>query len=1341
MPFATPSGWRRVVERGTGPGEMQQAADGSLPFSLVRVVVSLLLPAGLLLALPYIALLSPATAYFVADGTLPSAFAGLDRELVDGTGTIPLDTELAAHASLIVTMVNAVVLALFVSASWALLARPIRGAALVVFVGVGCCAVLEVGMLDGKTVRVPSLFPVPSCVLVGAMPVGFLGLSTLTMYGLLEALGSYVLGDDADELRQWALCGRHCCTASRMAVAGRVGQLTTLVATLSSIAIPLYLRATETSSVVTGTVLWACAIIASIPNAFAFVTEALACARATRAAPAAHTTAQRVARITAVTSVLVSPFLSAIVGGWSEHNASACPAFFFDQDAPVPATPWPLECNNSECFKNIQGFVTSRSVTLWSSAGGFLVCTLIVILSAQANVAATRERDAQHATAKMRQALQYISHEARAPLGGAILSMGLLDQAMAAADESQASLLISDLHLSLEAAQRQLTDLLMFDESDSGEGRGVAWRWSRLDGPHLSRLRSSFAGACKAEGIALDIRVQADLAPTSLPVQLVEEHWNDDPPITAEPAQREHPQAADADCDSGADTPAETRDAPPEGKEHAAASELADAPRPSAAAAGDRTPPRPGSPGAGGASGSAGDSKRVSPNAGEASGRATAASTVQSSPQQQLRLHSSGSRAPSSALGSRGTDASSGDAELYIDVERVLAIVQNALSNSIKHVRGDGTGRISVLLTLGPASDLPGRDPAQIPTARAQTSSSTSQAAGQRPSVDVSDGHASHRNDIRTLQHGASSLLGAGGIGGGPGGPGAPSVLGRSATVSRTNREDCGSPRRRMHSVGLEPASNRRRQLAGTTGVVQGVAGSGVAEPASTGLAGVQKRVLWIEVLDNGKGIPSSVLRPGRLFRPFQQLRQGDGSLRMTSSGLGLSIVKSVVVEQLQGIVGLASREGEGTLFTAKIPVWARSASAAFASTATLNTGAGRALATTGSVRLSDSTNPGSEAAAGTHQADSMVVRSGHAAPSFKRGASNASAKRSLTSVAEEGASVNSASDAEAVKVVRARVPRDGAATSPPSPAGSDRFVMAFETDAPAKQAGGPGLSMAPASTCASSAAAKAISEATSLPSGRPKPTIITTGLPVTAAADRADTFHRPSSFQAGSPKPAAGRRAKNADRKRELSRKLRTGRRERPAKAVLGSAFVVDDERVNRTLMARVVRSWGFKVEGMENGAELVDAIKVLAAKDIASSEAALAAAAADKSPTAGLSAAAAAAAAATGGTTSSVWPTVITLDIQMPVMDGFGALAALRTLAEEHRAAGHSDVAERILGLVIIGVTGNAVISDRLRMLKLGARKVLTKPVDVPDLAALVQSCCGVELPARAHRRVGQR
>ena len=128
MPFATPSGWRRVVERGTGPGEMQKAADGSLPFSLVRVVVSLLLPAGLLLALPYIALLSPATAYFVADGTLPSAFAGLDRELVDGTGTIPLDTELAAHASLIVTMVNAVVLALFVSASWALLARPIRGA-------------------------------------------------------------------------------------------------------------------------------------------------------------------------------------------------------------------------------------------------------------------------------------------------------------------------------------------------------------------------------------------------------------------------------------------------------------------------------------------------------------------------------------------------------------------------------------------------------------------------------------------------------------------------------------------------------------------------------------------------------------------------------------------------------------------------------------------------------------------------------------------------------------------------------------------------------------------------------------------------------------------------------------------------------------------------------------------------------------------------------------------------------------------------------------------------------------------------------------------------------------
>lgn len=128
MPFATPSGWRRVVEKGTGPGEMQQAADGSLPFSLFRVIVTFLVQSGTLLALPYIALLTPAAGYFVADGELPSAFAGLDRQLVDGTGTIPLDTELAAHASLIVTLVNAVVLALFVSASWALLAKPIRGA-------------------------------------------------------------------------------------------------------------------------------------------------------------------------------------------------------------------------------------------------------------------------------------------------------------------------------------------------------------------------------------------------------------------------------------------------------------------------------------------------------------------------------------------------------------------------------------------------------------------------------------------------------------------------------------------------------------------------------------------------------------------------------------------------------------------------------------------------------------------------------------------------------------------------------------------------------------------------------------------------------------------------------------------------------------------------------------------------------------------------------------------------------------------------------------------------------------------------------------------------------------
>lgn len=80
--------------------------------------------------------------------------------------------------------------------------------------------------------------------------------------------------------------------------------------------------------------------------------------------------------------------------------------------------------------------------------------------------------------------------------------------------------------------------------------------------------------------------------------------------------------------------------------------------------------------------------------------------------------------------------------------------------------------------------------------------------------------------------------------------------------------------------------------------------------------------LLRIEVFDTGQGISNQLLTSGKLFQPFARLRQGDDSLTMTSSGLGLAIVRTIAVDTLGGEVGLCSAEGQGTVAFATIPVW-----------------------------------------------------------------------------------------------------------------------------------------------------------------------------------------------------------------------------------------------------------------------------------------------------------------------------------------------------------------------------------------------------------------------------------
>ncbi|RQO60440.1 hypothetical protein DBR47_08750 [Paucibacter sp. KBW04] len=80
-----------------------------------------------------------------------------------------------------------------------------------------------------------------------------------------------------------------------------------------------------------------------------------------------------------------------------------------------------------------------------------------------------------------------------------------------------------------------------------------------------------------------------------------------------------------------------------------------------------------------------------------------------------------------------------------------------------------------------------------------------------------------------------------------------------------------------------------------------------------------QGQVLTMTVVDNGIGIPQSLIDEGSIFRPFFQannhLSQGDKGV-----GLGLAIVKALLALLPDHQLGLQSRLGEGSSFSLTLP-------------------------------------------------------------------------------------------------------------------------------------------------------------------------------------------------------------------------------------------------------------------------------------------------------------------------------------------------------------------------------------------------------------------------------------
>lgn len=1424
---------------------------------------------------------------------------------------------------------------------------------------------------------------------------GVLQLSVMTSHMTLEAMAAHPNQSPHSE---------RVCKTPIIRALGIVGQMLAVGALLSFAFIPSFLSRDPVGKGFMPVYLVIVAAIVCSAALFALIQEVRSCRREMTSGAVNHRMALRVANVTLLVTALATPLVFALLTGTAISQSGTCPDFLDNSELPLPADQhWPYGCVTIGCFDNIRVTIASRVGTLWVATLTYVALALVIILAAQADVASVRDNDARNAAANMRHALQYISHEARAPLGGAILSLGLLDSAVMNSDFPRANLLISDLNLSLEAAQRQLTDLLLFD-SDLGDAEAASvTRWSPLEGAHLARLQSSFAGACQAEKIQLEIATMSSLdAPPA--VLNVRHYWSCASPlirllqevqsggtsgatpasflsadarasysgqhisphhvaapapmsnnrtdtteaagadarttstveqteriVSVEPRSRSSGRAADGviattssrrrqshltpELVPGARPPThshpsvqtspatthrtERESAAGQSKErHVSAADAIGLHGASTcidgtgAAGGSQTSTMAEAPPI--ATGGIAAARQSSTSSGSVSqiARSRHASKVTDAGLSEpvaVAIRSRKSLSPPPSPASRGEDMITGcdagasevigttrppshgtgtgtgtfgeslatghggmdgrvtpslapDTEVYADIDRLLAIVTNALSNSIKHVADDGKGKIAVLLSLLPRDAMPGSKPARTPPPERRNGighSGIGSAGGDDAMFSTSTTR--RRRPVRVNLGGVRSFFSRG-----------PETGSRHSDGRQRSGVADG------HTVGdFGQSRGLRSRMSGDSGD-----GGGLSATKPTIC------VLEIQVLDNGRGIPPDMLRPGRLFHPFQQLRHDDASRRMTSTGLGLSIVKSVVVEQLNGEIGLASRLDEGTLFFARIPVYARSTvshgqpsglpsqapidaagaeSAGWAGEPSLlsierglavqrpqhaasdeinaagreargplrnfqrnsrlhvegavnETTFGRSSSgNCGSSSLDASTGVGSRpdsslsplrqpasfqqrreptkqaetarasatvpraatdtaGGAGTPSSDAKpltTTRPHNESPYGASGVGSASKlspvhpntvtmwpiAKTLGSAAHEPTSVgrtqalaacNGSGDGVGeMAIVESTHKLDNSSrtgTAVPVPGAaersgkSDSTLEMLQTDAGRgertgeRAAGAAGTAPHVLALSVTPNDARISCNASSMESApvQGETSAVTSPVGPGTTSTKQSAQHERDSRKAA----RAARRARRQADRSAVGADGADAATEAEGKAVakpkgrgrdrgkLGIAYVVDDERVNRTLMAKLLRGWGFESVEMVDGKELVAAVQTLVdAED----------------------------------TDKSHWPVLVTLDIQMPEMDGFMTLAALAQLSWHMHLAGKPELSGLISDLVVLGVTGNAVEADKSRMSRLGARRVLIKPVVPTYLAESVEDFCLIKLPPRAHKRVG--
>lgn len=544
-----------------------------------------------------------------------------------------------------------------------------------------------------------------------------------------------------------------------------------------------------------------------------------------------------------------------------------------------------------------------------------LVIALRLFLSAIAHLATVRQHQAEAAAETIRNAIAYISHEARGPLNAAVLSLELLVGAPAegtaeaedAPGLSRKSLLAS-LTAGIQASRRHLDDMLLYEQLGNGAAAAVSSSasWGEPDLLWMAHLDEGFESTCRSQDISLNlgwreiVLAAQQLGTAAPPVHVyLRRHGQGRDGIfsVGEPQTRRmgiHEQLVSL---GGTLLPPRNEDntsqvvrfgrdwglveAPnlevetaTEGVDSMQSVPSArDGPAPGWAANGAGAAARQRGPGPGSdahpASGSGlhkssdySREHRVSPSPdSDISATAHQPQPASTTPVQVERPTSR--QRPSSRQASSGTVIPFAEglegAIAFVDHDQVMSVLNNGVSNAIKHAKQGGVIEVAFWTSTEPSLVKSFPEPAHTPTPEDFL------AWQRRGEEQAASRHAAASN------HAAAS---SGGVHGG---------LGRS--------EDARS----ASTAHLRSFASR-----------------------------AQRAVITIEVRDNGSGIPRALLESGKLFTPFARLRQGDDSLKMASSGLGLAIVRSTVVGSLRGEVGLASQEGTGTVLFARFPAWVK---------------------------------------------------------------------------------------------------------------------------------------------------------------------------------------------------------------------------------------------------------------------------------------------------------------------------------------------------------------------------------------------------------------------------------